>query len=68
MPDRVLYTNCAVVERAHGEHRDSRERLSVRARTDVGRDRHLGNVELQPTHHSAKRLNDLRYFLERQLA
>jgi len=48
----------AVVESPHQKYRDRRHRLAMRTRADVGRDRHLGDVELVAAHHAAERGND----------
>ncbi len=50
--------NRAVMERPHDEHRDRRHRLAVRFGADVGRDRHLADVELVAPHHAAERRDD----------
>jgi CubicO group peptidase (beta-lactamase class C family) len=54
----------AVVERADGEDRQRGERLAVRPRAQVGGERHLADVELQPPDHPAERRDQARHLLE----
>ena len=57
----------AVVEGAHQEDRQRGEALAVRSRADVGRQRHLADVEFHPAHHAAEGVDQHRDFLEREV-
>ena len=55
MPALRVDQNGAVMERAHQEHRHRGHAFAVRLGADVGGDRHLADVELEPAHHAAER-------------
>ena len=50
-----VHQDGAVMEGAHQEHRDRGHRLAVRPGADIGRDRHLADVEFVAAHHAAER-------------
>jgi hypothetical protein len=56
--------NGPMMKRAHQEHRHRSHGFAVRPGADVGRDRHLADVELVPAHHAAERINKDRHFDE----
>ena len=48
----------AVMEGAHQEDRQRREPLPMRPGADVGGDRHLADVELEPAHHAPEGVDE----------
>jgi hypothetical protein len=52
------------MEPAHQEDRQCRERLAMRLGAEVGRQRHLADVEFEPPDHPAEGVNENRDLLE----
>jgi hypothetical protein len=48
----AVHQDGAMMKGAHQKHRYRRHSLAVRPGTDVGRDRHLADVELEAAHHA----------------
>src|SRR6476646_217574 len=61
-----VHQHGAVVERAHQEDRHGGHGFAVGLGTDVGRDRHLADVELIAAHHAAERSNERIDLFERK--
>ncbi len=50
----AVHQDGAVVEGAHQEHGHRGHALAMRPGADIGRDRHLADVELEPAHHPSE--------------
>ena len=59
MPDLLVVEDRPVVEISRHEHRDRGERQAGRAGADIGRERHLADVEFEPAAHAAHHRDDL---------
>jgi len=55
--DSEFYRVGAVMEGTHQKHRRRRHALAVCLGADIGRDRHLADVEFEPAHHAAERID-----------
>src|SRR3984957_11129636 len=53
-----IVDNGAMMESPDEENRQRREPFSISARADVGRERHLADVELFSSHHAAKGIDE----------